>query len=171
MSLSKITMITAAASAVVVLMTGGTFAKTFDALYSVNVHATDSKKAKVIDTLYEGERVSVTSCDDNDWCFVTHSGPDGWVPMAALERASFGGGATIVFGGGDIDFPHQPMPPVVVDPGPKHPIVGGLIHTPPLTLDPGSSQGNGGGSGGMGGGNGTHPGGICIIGHTCASQP
>ena len=178
MSLNKIVLMTAAASVIVTMTTGMTFAKTYEALYQVNIHKIDSKASKVVGALYEGERVNVSTCDDDGWCFISHKGPSGWVQMAALERAAGGSTPTVVIEGG-FDFPHKSKPPVVVDPGPKHPIVGGIYNpNPPKTLDPGSSQGNGNivvmqpwpglkGSGNSNGGN--HNGG-CLL-HTCLSQP
>src|SRR6185369_9950305 len=108
------TLIATAAALTVVLMTGSAFAKTFEAAYTVSIHSKATKVSHVVDKLYEGERVKVQECDD-DWCFINHDGPDGWVPLASLDRVGGGysdGGPTIVFQGG-FDFPHKPKPPIV----------------------------------------------------------
>ncbi|MEO8756813.1 MAG: SH3 domain-containing protein [Devosia sp.] len=146
---TKFNLVTLAATAAVILMTGGAFAKTFEAAYSVNIHSHASKKSSVLDKLYEGERVTVKTCDDNEWCFITHAGPDGWVPVAALERVRFNDdGPTIIVQGG-FDFGHHPKkPPVIVDPGPHKPPFGQVTNVgnlPVSVFDPVTGGGNGGG--------------------------
>ena len=101
----------AIASAIVVMMTAGAFARTFEAVYSVKIHSTANKKSAPVDTLYEGERVTVTRCDDNQWCLIRHSGPDGWVPMAALAPVAGSDVQTIItFDGGGFLHPKPPKP-------------------------------------------------------------
>ncbi len=172
MSKHRNTVIVTVSSALLLLTTAGAFASTAEAMADVSIHSNHSKGSRIVDTLYEGERVTVRSCDGN-WCYISHPGPDGWVPVADLEQVGRGSddAPVVVFQGGGFGRPHKPYPPVVVDPGPKKPIIiGGIIHQPPLTLDPGSSQGGGGGGISTGGGgSGTHSGGtvLCIVGHPC----
>jgi Bacterial SH3 domain len=171
MSLTKSTILTATASVAVLMMTGGAFAKTFEAIYAVSIHSHASKTSGVVDKLYEGEHVKVQECDDDNWCFITHSGPDGWVPIASLERV--GGGydeaPTIVIQGG-FDW-HPKKPPIVVDPGPHKPPFGDIVGTVGgLQLDPGTGGGGGGGNGGgvippNGGNNGGPI--VCYINKPC----
>ena len=164
------TLIATAAALAVVLMTGSAFAKTFEAAYTVSIHSKASKGSHVIDKLYEGERVKVQECDD-DWCFINHDGPDGWVPLASLDRVGGGysdGGPTIVFQGGGFNLPpKKPGGGIIVDPvhHPKFPIDTANLGT--LTLDPGN------GGGGNGGGN-VHPVGPIVNpggGGLCAVKP
>jgi hypothetical protein len=146
------TLIATAAALAVVLMTGSAFAKTFEAAYTVFIHSKASKVSHVVDKLYEGERVKVQECDD-DWCLINHDGPDGWVPLASLDRVGGGydGAPTIVFQGGFDLPPKKPGGGIIVDPvhHPKFPIVD-TANLGELTLDPGN------GGGGNGGGN-VHP--------------
>jgi hypothetical protein len=168
MSFTKTTLLTAAASIAALMMTGGAFAKTFEAVYTVSIHSQATKKSSVIDKLFEGEHVKIDSCDD-DWCLIRHDGPDGWVPLASLETV--GGGysdsPSIVIQG-NFDFGPK-KPGMIVDPvhpkPPKH--LGPIVGTFPVSVsNPGFGpkpvlppkhpfQPVGGGLGGLnGGGNG-----------------
>ena len=49
-----------------------------EAISAVNVRDEGSIDGDIVDVLTAGEEVEVTECEDG-WCFVTHSGPDGWV--------------------------------------------------------------------------------------------
>jgi hypothetical protein len=141
MSLTKTTILTAAATIAALAMTGGAFAKTFEAVYTVSIHAKATKKSSIVDKLFEGEHVKINSCDD-DWCLIIHDGPDGWVPLASLETVGGGysgdEGPTIVIQGG-FDFGHGPKKPgggIIVDPvhpkPPKH--LGPIVGTFPTTV-------------------------------------
>jgi len=168
MNATKTTTLAAVAGLAALMMTGGAFAKTFEAIYTVSIHSRATTASKVVDKLFEGERVKIRTCDDT-WCFITHEGPDGWVPVASLESlGGYDGAPTIVFEGG-FNFPHPPKPPIVVDPGPKkppfHPIVGQLPIGGLLPVNGGGSTG--GSSGGSSGGHGP----VCLIGHPCLQQP
>ena len=174
--MNKTSFVTAAASLAIVLMTGSAFAKSFEAVYDVSIHAHPNKLSKSVDRLFEGEVVKVRTCD-GDWCLISHPGPDGWVPMASLERAGgydqggYDQGPTIIIqGGGGFDFPHKPKPPVIVDPGPHKPPFGQITNVGnlPVKANPIMNGGNGGGTvnppnGGLGGG-GTV---VCKIGKPC----
>lgn len=51
---------------------------------SLNVRSGPSTGYGVVDTLYAGEDVDVRECRSNGWCYITHSGPDGWVSARYL---------------------------------------------------------------------------------------
>lgn len=51
---------------------------------SLNVRSGPSTGYGVVDTLYAGENVDVRECRSNGWCYITHSGPDGWVSARYL---------------------------------------------------------------------------------------
>ncbi len=55
---------------------------------SLNVRSGPSAKYKAVDTLYRGERVEVKECVSNGWCYITHSGPDGWVSAKYLRAGT-----------------------------------------------------------------------------------
>lgn len=59
------------------LMSAGAFAA--EATASVNVRSGPGTNFGVVDTLFAGENISVGECRSNGWCYITHSGPDGWV--------------------------------------------------------------------------------------------
>jgi hypothetical protein len=74
------------ASAVAVLA-GLTFAPSVlaaEATASVNVRSGPSTAYRVVDVLYPGEDVDVRECRSSGWCYVMHSGPDGWVSARYL---------------------------------------------------------------------------------------
>ena len=50
---------------------------------SLNVRAGPSTRFTAIDTLYPGEVVQTRTCQSG-WCYITHSGPDGWVAARYL---------------------------------------------------------------------------------------
>lgn len=61
---------------------------------AVNVRTGPGVSFNKIDTLFSGESVDVTQCQDG-WCYVEHSGPDGWVSGNYLIAVdSNGSGAT-----------------------------------------------------------------------------
>ena len=172
MNTTKTTLLTAVAGLAALMMTGGAFAKTFEAIYTVSIHSRATAASKVVDKLFEGERVKITTCDDK-WCFITHDGPDGWVTVASLESLGgySDGGPTIVFEGG-FDFPHPPKPPIVVDPGPKKPPFRPIIGQLPVSvLQPITNPGGGGTGGNSGGNTGNGGGTLCFIGKPCHLQP
>lgn len=53
---------------------------------SLNVRSGPSTGYGVVDTLYAGENVDVQECRSNGWCYITHSGPDGWVSSNYLTN-------------------------------------------------------------------------------------
>jgi uncharacterized protein YraI len=68
--------------AVVALFSAGS-ALAAVAIGSVNVRTGPSVSFAKVDTLYRGERVSITD-RAGGWCFVQKSGPDGWVSCRYL---------------------------------------------------------------------------------------
>lgn len=68
--------------AVVALLSAGSALAAF-ATGSVNVRTGPSVSFAKVDTLYRGERVSITD-RAGGWCFVQKSGPDGWVSCRYL---------------------------------------------------------------------------------------
>jgi uncharacterized protein YraI len=53
---------------------------------ALNVRSGPSTGYGVVDTLYAGEDVAVRECRSNGWCYITHSGPDGWVSSRYLTN-------------------------------------------------------------------------------------
>ena len=167
MSLTKTTVLTAAAAIAALTMTGGAFAKTIEAIYTVSIHSKATKKSSVVDKLFEGEHVKINTCDD-DWCLIIHDGPDGWVPLASLETV--GGGSSgpgfVIQGGFGFGGGHNGGGSgnggIIVDPVPPkhHPPFGAVTNVgnlPVSVLDPGTGGGNGGNGGNGGGNGGFHP--------------
>lgn len=54
---------------------------------SLNVRSGPGTSYGVVDTLYAGENVNVGECRSNGWCYITHTGPDGWVSARYLSDA------------------------------------------------------------------------------------
>jgi uncharacterized protein YraI len=122
--MNKTSIAAAAASAVLLAMSGG--ASAAEATASVNVRSGPGTSYGIVDTLYPGEDVTVTECRTNGWCAVIHTGPDGWVsrnylsgiggaapapaPQQPNVSVNFGvGGFTFSFGSGG--FSLRPNPP------------------------------------------------------------
>lgn len=55
-----------------------------EATVSLNVRSGPGTAYGVVDTLYAGENVTVDRCTTTGWCFIIHSGPDGWVSRRYL---------------------------------------------------------------------------------------
>ena len=58
---------------------------------AVNVRTGPSTSFNKIDTLHQGENVSVLECQAG-WCYVDHDGPDGWVSGNYLVAPTASGG-------------------------------------------------------------------------------
>lgn len=166
--MNKTLILTAAATLALALMSGSAFAKTYEAAFTVNIHATASKSSKIVDKLFEGEHVKVQECNDYDMCLINHEGPDGWVPLASLESIGGGEGAPQIIIQGGFQLPHHKDPGgnggIIVDPGPHKPPFGSIIGTVgnlPVSANPGTG---GGGSGGNTGGGNVHPVGPIVTG-------
>ena len=55
------------------------------ATVALNIRTGPGTEYVVIDSLYAGEPVEVTQCAENNWCFIEHEGPDGWVSAKYLS--------------------------------------------------------------------------------------
>ncbi len=53
----------------------------------LNVRSGPGPSFGVVDVLTPGERVDMTECQTNGWCYITHDGPDGWVSSTYLTAA------------------------------------------------------------------------------------
>lgn len=69
---------------------------------ALNVRSGPGASYGVVDTLTPGEAVDVTECVSNGWCYITHSGPNGWVSSNYLT-AGGGSGGSGGSGGGSTD--------------------------------------------------------------------
>ncbi len=76
-----------ACTAAVVFTPASAFAADARAKTTVNVRETPG--GKVVDRLYAGETVDVKGCRQGT-CYITHSGPDGYVPAQYLNRSAGG---------------------------------------------------------------------------------
>jgi hypothetical protein len=74
----------AAALAALLACTGGAMAVEAAAKSAVNVRTGPGKTFSVVDQLTAGEVVTIKECAPSNFCFVEHSGPDGWVSAAFL---------------------------------------------------------------------------------------
>lgn len=93
----------------------------------LNVRSGPGGSFGVVDTLFTGEVVQVGECRANGWCYITHSGPDGWVSSNYLRMAASGGSSgdpdcslSLTIGTGSPSLtitcgstPVTPTPPVV----------------------------------------------------------
>jgi len=50
---------------------------------ALNVRDNPGTRSQIVDTLFPGERVTILDCEDN-WCYIRHPGPDGWVSARYL---------------------------------------------------------------------------------------
>lgn len=89
MTLNKLSLVTVLAAAVFATSSVAAFAETAMAETDVKVRDDASKYAAWIDTLYAGEIVDVVDCYSG-WCYVEHSGPDGWVKKNKLDFNFYG---------------------------------------------------------------------------------
>lgn len=53
----------------------------------LNVRSGPGTSFGVLDTLYEGEIVEVAECQANGWCYIEHTGTNGWVSSSYLTMA------------------------------------------------------------------------------------
>ena len=82
-----ITLATRAAIAGAALLAGATSALAIEAQSTteLNVRTGPGTSYGVLDALTRGEVVSIRECTDDNWCYVEHDGPDGWVSARYLE--------------------------------------------------------------------------------------
>lgn len=66
------------------LATGASLAVEAVAEAAVNVRTGPGTGFGIVDQLTAGEVVNITECAPSGWCFVEHSGPDGWVSASYL---------------------------------------------------------------------------------------
>lgn len=74
----------AVALAALLACTGGALAVEAAAKSAVNVRTGPGKTFSVIDQLTAGEVVTIKECAPSNFCFIEHSGPDGWVSASFL---------------------------------------------------------------------------------------
>jgi len=94
MRLSEFILAVAAAVLSVVLSATGAMALTAVAKSGVNVRSGPGTGFGVVDTLHTGEAVTVGECRASGWCYVNHSGPDGWVYSTYLKKSPGSGGGS-----------------------------------------------------------------------------
>lgn len=85
MSLKRKVLTFGLALAALCATTASAFAVTAYATDPVNVRTGPGTGYRIVDTLRRGERVDIDYCRGS-WCFVTKSGPDGWVSANYLSR-------------------------------------------------------------------------------------
>lgn len=83
MSIARLS-VPAAALVALLACTGGAMAVEAAAKSAVNVRTGPAKTFGVVDQLTAGEVVTVKECAPSNFCFIEHSGPDGWVSAAFL---------------------------------------------------------------------------------------
>ncbi len=93
MKTSKFITVIAAAAFGLAASTVAALAVPATATAAVNVRTGGGTSYAIIDTLYAGEAVNVTQCQSG-WCYIEHSGPNGWVSGNYLSAASGGGGSS-----------------------------------------------------------------------------
>ena len=76
------------------LSTAAVLAYESAATVSLNVRSGPGTSFRVVDTLYAGEPVEVTECASNGWCYIEHTGPDGWVSSKYLSTTTSPGTET-----------------------------------------------------------------------------
>lgn len=93
MNISKFTKVIIAATFGLIASTIVALAVPATAKSAVNVRTGPGTSFAKVDTLFAGESVNVTQCQSG-WCYVEHSGPDGWVSGNYLQAGSGGGGGS-----------------------------------------------------------------------------
>ncbi|HEV7345873.1 MAG TPA: SH3 domain-containing protein [Devosia sp.] len=88
MSLSRKAAVAATTIASLAMMAGSAFAA--QATTALNVRSGPSTSYQVVDVLRAGENVDIRECRGN-WCYVEHSGPDGWASARYLTNIRGGG--------------------------------------------------------------------------------
>lgn len=131
MKISRIFTLIATAGFGVVASTVVALAVPAVAKSAVNVRTGPGVSYTKVDTLNKGEAVNVVQCKSG-WCYVEHSGPDGWVSGNYLAAPSGGGSSSssnppvnfgMTFGPGGPTFSfsvgNAPPPPPAPAPTPK----------------------------------------------------
>jgi len=142
MKISRFITLFAAAGFGIVASTVAALAVPAVAKSAVNVRTGPNVSYTKVDTLHKGEAVNVVQCKSG-WCYVEHSGPDGWVSgnyLAAPSGGGGGGGSSkppvnfgMTFGPGGPTFSfsigNAPPPPPAPVPTPKVCFFNGASYT------------------------------------------
>lgn len=105
------------AGVALLLSAGAAFADPAQATASVNVRSGPGVGYSIVDQLAPGENVDVGRCEGG-WCFVQHSGPDGWVSANYLSG----------------DEQYAPPPTVYYEQEPEY-VPAPVFITPPVYYD------------------------------------
>ena len=81
------TLVVALATAGLLALSGAASAMEAAAKSAVNVRTGPGTGFSVVDKLEADEVVDITECAPSGWCFIEHSGPDGWVSSSFLVPA------------------------------------------------------------------------------------
>ena len=82
MTIRKLSLVTVFTAAILAASSVAAVASSAMSVTDLNVR--DEAGGYVIDVLYDGEVVDVLDCDYG-WCYIEHSGPDGWVSASYLD--------------------------------------------------------------------------------------
>lgn len=85
MTIIRLAMIAVLAIVGLFLSTVAALAYESAAAVDLNVRSGPGTSFGVVDVLYAGEPVEVTECASNGWCYIVHSGPNGWVSSKYLS--------------------------------------------------------------------------------------
>jgi len=94
MSTFKIAASAVIAAASIIVTSGAAFATSAQSTTALNIRSGPGTSYGVVDTLTPGEHVEVNECVSNGWCYVEHTGPDGWVSSNYLTPVSSGGSSS-----------------------------------------------------------------------------
>ena len=94
MTIIRSAMIAVLATVGLFLFTAAALAYEAAATVALNVRSGPGTSFGVVDTLYAGEPVEVTECASNGWCYIEHSGPNGWVSSKYLSTTTNSGTET-----------------------------------------------------------------------------
>lgn len=142
MSLFKKLAVGALTVAALVGSAGAAFAAPAQSTTTLNIRSGPGTGYNVVDVLFSGEVVDVTECAANNWCYIEHDGPDGWVSASYLAPA---GGAPAP----DSPSSSDCKPSIVIGPNPSFTLdcPGGSISVgpggpaaPPAAPAPGPGQ-------------------------------
>ncbi|MGJ8528998.1 SH3 domain-containing protein [Maritalea sp.] len=87
MDFRKLTKIAALATMGIVITASSAFAFAAKSTAALNIRSGPGTGYDVVDALYKGEEVNVQKCTNSKkWCYIVHSGPDGWVSGKYLAQ-------------------------------------------------------------------------------------
>ena len=87
MPISRTTIAGSIAGAILLLSAGAAFATPGQATAAVNVRSGPGTQYGIVAALSPGESVDVQQCQGS-WCYIDHSGPDGWVSANFLTTGA-----------------------------------------------------------------------------------